>query len=82
MRSLITCPVCQSEYGVTFNLAEYLDNGVLSIRTTYNNYKGENIPMFIAGKEFELICGQCKQIAFRKQPVLIQQTTTLTFGTI
>ena len=36
----------------------------------------------IQGDNFELICGNCKQVAFRKTPVLIQQTTTLLFGTV
>jgi len=82
MRAIISCPYCFETTGDTFNLAEYLPQGILSIRTFYKTFKGENIPLYIKGNEFELICGNCKQVAFRKTPVLIQQTTTLLFGTV
>ena len=81
-RLLIRCPVCYEVNGETFNLAEYLPEGILSIRTFYKNFRNEQIPMYVKGNEFELICGNCKQVAFRKTPVLIQQTTTMLFGTI
>ena len=85
-RALISCPVCDSEwmsrFDHHFNLAEYLPEGILSIKTFYKTFKGESIPLYIRGNEFELICGNCKQIAFRKTPVLIQQTTQILFGTI
>lgn len=64
-----------------FNLAEYLPEGIISIRSLYNNSNGENIPIYISGRDYQVICGNCQQIAFRKQPVLIQQTTTMIFGT-
>lgn len=81
-RLIIRCPQCLETSGETFNLAEYLPDGILSIRTFYKTFKGDNIPLYISGKEFELICGNCKQVAFRKTPVLIQQTTQILFGTI
>lgn len=82
IRALIKCPNCESETGDILNLAQYMEDGSLSIRTFYKNHKGEQINMYIQGKEFDLICGRCNQIAFRKTPVLIQQTTTLLFGTV
>ena len=81
-RLIIKCAVCESTTGDIFNLAEYLPEGILSIRTFYKNFKNEIIPMFVKGSDFQLICGNCKQIAFRKTPLLIQQTTTMLFGTI
>ena len=86
-RMIVKCPVCFETTGDTFNLAEYLPDaltgeGILSIRTFYKTFKGENIPLYIKGNEFELICGNCKQVAFRKTPMLIQQTTTMLFGTM
>ena len=81
-RLIIKCPICYESSGDTFNLAEYLPQGILSIRSFYKNFKGESIPMYIQGEDFNLVCGNCKQIAFRKTPILIQQTTTVLFGTI
>ena len=73
----------ESEEGdAKLNLAEYLPEGILSIRTSYKTYKNEIIPLYVQGSDFQLVCGNCKQIAFRKQPVLITQTTTLLFGTV
>lgn len=82
MRAIVKCPVCYEVSGETFNLAEYLPEGILSIRSFYKTFKGENIPILVRGQEFELVCGNCKQVVFRKMPVLIQETTTLLFGTV
>ena len=76
MRSIIICPICQQE-GTRFNLAEYLPDGSISILTRYTTYKGEIIPMFIQGNDYQLICGVCKQTAFKKIPILIQQSQIL-----
>lgn len=81
-RLIIKCPICLENNGETFNLAEYLPEGALSIRTFYKTFRGENIPIYIKGNDYELICGNCKEVAFRKMPVLIQQTTTMVFGTM
>jgi len=80
MRLLIKCPVCEWQ-GIINNLAEYLpDQGIVSIRRSKGLIKGQTTQ--VIGNDFQIICGNCKQIAFRKMPILIQQTTQFTFGTL
>ena len=79
---IIKCPICFETDNTMLNLAEYLPPGILSIRTFYKKFRNEQIPIYIQGKDFELVCGNCKQIAFRKTPILIQETTQILFGTI
>ena len=80
-RLIISCPICEAEHGVIYNLAEYVD-GMLSIRTHYKTHKGETIPMYVQGDDFKLICGYCKSVAFNKSPILISETTQVLFGTV
>ena len=79
---LIKCPVCQ-ENGLTRTLAEFLPNGVLKI-SRQNPLYAEPMGDYtvVMGNDFLVLCGKCKQIAFRKIPILIQQTTQITFGTL
>ena len=79
MKALIRCPVCESRSKLK-SLAEYLPDGTLAVlrwkgNPVYNTFDETTI---IAGDDFVILCGNCKQIAFRKIPFLIQQT----FGTL
>lgn len=79
MKLTIKCPVCEWN-GVFNNLAEYLpENGIVSIRRSRQLLPGQTT--IVVGNDFEILCGNCKNVAFRKTPVIIQQQTTLLFGT-
>lgn len=81
MKQIVRCPQCYEDTGSTFNLAEYLPDGKLSIRTFYKTFKGLQVPMYIKGQDFELICGNCGSTVFRKNSLFTEQSTTIMFGT-
>lgn len=79
-RLIVKCPVCYENWGVVQSLAEYFpEEGILSISRSKGLIPGQKT--IVLGSDYQLVCGNCKQVAFRKTPVLIQQTTTLLFGT-
>ena len=80
MKLIVKCPTCEFK-GVINSLAEYIpENGILSIRRSRQLIPGQTT--IIVGNDYQILCGNCKQVAFRKMPVLIQETTQYIFGTI
>lgn len=80
MKYIIRCGNCEWN-GVINNLAEYLPKkGILSIRRSKQLIPGQTT--IVVGNDYQILCGNCKQIVFRKIPILIQQTTQVIFGTI
>ena len=85
-KQIIRCPNCfffskRADNVDYFPLAQMLSNNVIEIRQALRIQNNEHATILIQGKDFELICGVCKQIAFKKTPVLITETTML-FGTM
>lgn len=80
MKLIVKCPTCEWK-GITNSLAEYLpEEGILSIRRSNQLIPGQTT--IIVGQDYSIICGNCKEIVFKKTPVLIQETTTMIFGTM
>ena len=80
MKAIIKCPTCEWQ-GIIQNLAEYLPaEGIVVIRRSKGFIPYQKT--IVRGNDFELICERCQNVAFRKMPVLIQQTTQMIFGTI
>ena len=80
-KQLIRCPKCEYEDGQIQTLAEILPNGLILIRRARKIYTREQETTLLLGNNFELLCGRCQTIVFRKIPILIQQTQ-ITFGTL
>lgn len=77
MKMLVRCGVCEWQ-GIINNLAEYLpDQGILSIRRSKGLIPGQTT--IVIGNDYQILCGNCKEIAFKKIPILIQQTKHLDF---
>ena len=77
---IIKCGNCEWK-GIINNLAEYLpEEGILSIRRSRGLIPGQQT--IVVGNDYQILCGKCKEIVFKKIPVLIHQTTQVAFGTL
>lgn len=67
MRNIIRCLNCEAN-GLTRNLAEILPTGFIKIQRFHKDM-GDDVreSTVLAGNDFTLICGQCGQMAFRKE---------------
>lgn len=80
MKLILKCPTCESN-GIFNNLAEYIpESGILSVRRSRGLIPGQNT--IVVGNDFKILCGRCQEVVFTKTPILIQQTTSVLFGTL
>lgn len=79
---IIKCPACEAQ-GITRTVADFLPDGQVKIyrsRQLYADPMGDFT--LVAGNDFSLLCGKCKETIFWKRPILLQQTTTIFLGTV
>lgn len=69
MKNIIRCINCESQ-GTIQNLAELLPSGLLAIQRHYRQEYGKDYTV-VGGNDFQLICGNCGDVGYLKQPVSV-----------
>jgi len=63
-KKLIICSSCELADGKKKVLAERLPSGILAVKRSYG--VGEHLTL-IAGKNLQIICGDCRTVAYTKK---------------
>lgn len=64
-KKLIICPHCEIADGKKKVLAERLPSGILAIKRSYGT--GQEHLTLIAGKNLQIICGDCATVVYHKK---------------
>lgn len=65
VENVIQCPTCQ-ERGVIQNLCKLLPIGIEVRRIETTGFSKNKETTIILSKDFEVVCGRCGEVAYRK----------------